>query len=165
MRRLHPRGRESRGITVDADGAMLGPDCVLVCRTPKGFRCIAPHEARAIQAIVLGPGDDPDWLFEQSRRVARGLAAGETALAQIYGLCIPLGDLDDATLRQLAVAARLIKADFDPDEPRIPEGEPGAGEWTDEGDADEPVPSSGSGGGGKTAARGGQRRGRRRERR
>jgi len=34
MRRLHPRGRESRGVAVDADGAMLGPDCVLVRRTP-----------------------------------------------------------------------------------------------------------------------------------
>src|SRR5713226_10669948 len=130
MRRLHPRGRESRGIIVDAAGAMLGPDCVLVRRSSGGFRCIAPGEARAIQAAVLGPGHDPDWLFEQSRRIARALVAGETALAQIYGLRIPVGELDDAAFHKLAAVARLIKAGFDPNEPRIPQGEPGAGQWT-----------------------------------
>ena len=129
-RRLHPRGRESRGIVVDADGAMLGPDCVLVRRTPAGFRCVVPSEARAIQAAVLGPRHDPDWLFEQSRRIARALVAGETALAQIYGLRIPVGELDDAAFHKLAAVARLIKAGFDPNEPRIPQGEPGAGQWT-----------------------------------
>jgi hypothetical protein len=152
LRRLHPRGRESRGAVLDADGAMLGPDCILVRRTPGGFRCVAPHEARAIQAIVLGPSDDPDLLFEQSQRIARALAKGETALAQICGLRIPLAVLDGAALRRLAAAARLTKADFDPDEPRIPAGEPGAGEWTygDDGDADEPgvAPASASEDGG-----------------
>src|SRR5712691_3263940 len=89
MRRLHPRGRVSWGVVVDADGAMLGPDCVLVRRTPGGFRCLAPGEARALQAAMLGPGPDPDWLFEPSRRIAQALAAGETALAQIYGAVHP----------------------------------------------------------------------------
>src|SRR6266852_6026918 len=101
-RRLHPRGRESRGIVVDADGAMLGPDCTLVRRTSGGFRCISPGETRAIQAAVLGPGHDPDWLFEQTGCIAQSLAQGEIALAQIYGLRIPLGDLDGAVLRRLA---------------------------------------------------------------
>ncbi len=34
MRRLDARGPASRGVVVDADGAMLGPDCVLVNRAP-----------------------------------------------------------------------------------------------------------------------------------
>ncbi len=130
MRRLHPRGRASRGVVVDAEGAMLGPDCILVRRSPEGFRCVAPGEARPIQAALLGPGQDPDWLFEQSLRIAQALNAGEVALAQIYGLRISLGDLDNTALRRLAVVARLIKAGFDPNEPRIPKGEPGAGQWT-----------------------------------
>jgi hypothetical protein len=70
MRRLHPRGPECRSVVVDVDGAMLGPDCVLVRRTPAGFRCVGPGEARAIQAAVLDQDHDPDWLFEQSRRIA-----------------------------------------------------------------------------------------------
>jgi hypothetical protein len=36
LRPLHPRSREGRGIAVDADGAMLGPDCILVRRTRHG---------------------------------------------------------------------------------------------------------------------------------
>src|SRR5713226_3286548 len=120
MRRLHPRGRESRGIIVDAAGAMLGPDCVLVRRSSGGFRCIAPGEARAIQALVLGPGHDPDWLFEQSRRIARALVAGETALAQIYGLRIPVGELDDAAFQKLAAVARLIKGRLRPERAAYP---------------------------------------------
>jgi hypothetical protein len=88
MRRLHERGRDSRGIAVDRDGSMLGPDCVLVRRTPSGFRCLSPDEAHAIQAATLGPGCEPGWLFDQARRIADALAAGETALAQIHGLRI-----------------------------------------------------------------------------
>jgi hypothetical protein len=30
MRRLYPRGDTNLGICVDSDGAVLGPDCVLV---------------------------------------------------------------------------------------------------------------------------------------
>ena len=151
MRQLHLRGRASRGVAVDADGAMLGPDCVLVGRTPEGVRCLTSLEARAIQAAVLGQLDDPDWLFEQSRRIADALGRGEIALAQIYGLYIPLGELDDAALHKLALA-RLTKAGFDPNEPRIPAGEPGAGEWTYEDGYAKPrhgEPGAGDEGGGE----------------
>jgi hypothetical protein len=64
MRRLHERGSAGEGIRVDAEGATLGPDCVLVRRIADGFRCAAPHEAQAIQALALPPSDDPDWLFK-----------------------------------------------------------------------------------------------------
>jgi hypothetical protein len=94
------------------------------------FRCLAPDEAAAIQGAALGRGDDPDWLFEQSRRIAEALAKGEIALAQIYGLRIPLDELDDAALCKLAAAARLSKAGFDPNEPRVPAGNPDGGQWT-----------------------------------
>ncbi len=81
-------------------------------------------------AAALGLGHDPDWLFEQNRRIAQSLAAGEIVLAQIYGLRIPLGALDGAALRRLAALSLIIKAGFDPNEPRIPKGEPGAGQRT-----------------------------------
>lgn len=133
MRRLHARGHSSRGVAVDADGAMLGPDCTLVRRTPTGFRCLAPDEAAAIQAAALGADREPGWLFDQTRRIADALAKGEVALAQIYGLRIPVADLDDPTLRHLAAASRLVKANFDPAQPRVPAGNPDGGQWTDAG--------------------------------
>lgn len=135
MRRLHPRGCASRGVAVDIDGAMLGPDCELVRRTPAGYRTIAPHEAAAIQKAVLTPKCEPGWLFDQACRIADALASGEIALAQIYGLYIPVSDLDDSTVHRLATTARLVKANFDPGQPRIPVGNPDGG-WVDTGGSD-----------------------------
>jgi hypothetical protein len=54
MRRLDSRGPASRGVVVDAEGAMLGPDCVLVRRTAAGYRCLHPAEAAAIQKAAFG---------------------------------------------------------------------------------------------------------------
>jgi hypothetical protein len=132
IRRLHPRGPANRGICVDTDGAMLGPACALVRRTARGFQSIGRSEAAVLQKCVLVPSRDEDWLFRQSRRIADALGDGEIALAQIYGLRIPVGELDDGLLQRLAKVS-LDKAAYDPDEPRIPKGEPHAGEWTSEG--------------------------------
>jgi hypothetical protein len=144
MRRLHPRGRACRGIAVDANGAALGPDCVLVRRTPAGFRCLDGAAANILQKTALGLGHEPGWLFDQCRRIAEALAKGEVALAQIYGLRIPVGDLDDAALRKLADTARLIKANFDPNQARVPAGNPEGGQWTDAGGSDEDAGSADS---------------------
>jgi hypothetical protein len=131
-RSLDARSPTSRRIVVDDNGATIGPDCVLVRRVADGYRCLHPREAAAIQQALFGPAGDPDRLF-MSRGIARSLNAGNLALAQIYGLRIPVPDLDGAPLRRLAAAAPFIKANFNPDEPRIPAGEPGGGEWTDAG--------------------------------
>jgi hypothetical protein len=85
MRRLHPRGHACRGIAVDRDGAMLGPDYLLVQRTPAGFRCLSPSKARAIQTAVFATAHDPDFLFEQTHRIAEALGRGELALARSTG--------------------------------------------------------------------------------
>jgi hypothetical protein len=132
-RRLDARSPTSRRIVVDGSGATIGPDCVLVRRVAGGYRCLHPREAAAIQQALFGSAGDPDRLFILSRGIARSLNAGNLALAQIYGLRIPVPDLDAAQLRRLAAAAPFIKANFNPDEPRIPAGEPGGGEWTDGG--------------------------------
>ena len=132
MRRLDARGPASRGVVVDAQGAMLGPDCVLVRRTAAGYRCVQPAEAAAIQKVLFGAeGGDPDRLFVLSQGIAKALSAGELALAQIYGLRIPIAGLDSGQLRKLTAVAPSLKANFSPDEPRIPAGEPGGGQWTD----------------------------------
>ncbi|HXP05761.1 MAG TPA: hypothetical protein VN808_16690 [Stellaceae bacterium] len=134
MRRLHPRGAASRGICVDAEGAILGPDCVLVRRTPRGFRAIDRSDAAELQKCLVAAHDDRDWLFDRCQRIADLLGKGELALAQIYGLHIPIADLDDRQLQRIARAG-LTKAGFNPNEPRIPKGDPHGGEWTDGGAA------------------------------
>jgi hypothetical protein len=137
MRRLHPRGAASRGICVDAEGAMLGPGCVLVRRTPSGFRGIERDAVSTIQKCVLDADHDHDWLFRQCQRIADALNNGDLALAQIYGLRIPIGDLDGPQLKPLAAISGLRKVGFNPDEPRIPKGDHGGGEWTDGGSGDD----------------------------
>jgi hypothetical protein len=134
--RLHPRGAASRGIVANAEGAALGPDCVLVRRTPDGYRCLDRGEAAALQTLLLVKGD-PDWLFRQCRCIAAALAEGNLTLAQIYALYIPVDDLDDHDLMRLAAVAPLLKANLDPDEPRDWHGR-----WTSEGGAepDKPLP-------------------------
>ena len=135
MWRLQPRGAANRGVAVDADGATLGPDCALVERTAAGYRTAGSDPLRDMQRILRLDKDDPDWLFKQSQRIADALDRGKIALAQMYGLRIPVRDLNGGHLKQLAALAPLAKAGFNPDEPRIPAGEPGGGEWTTGGDA------------------------------
>jgi hypothetical protein len=53
LRRLYPRGPSNVGIAVDAEGAMLGPACVLVRRAGRGYRCIGRDEAAALQDYLL----------------------------------------------------------------------------------------------------------------
>jgi hypothetical protein len=85
-----------------------------------------PSDASALQKCVLDSHQDRDWLHRQCQRIAQALDNGELALAQIYGLHIPIAELDDRQLTKIS----LVKAGYDPDEPRIPEGQPHAGEWT-----------------------------------
>ncbi|HTV90574.1 MAG TPA: hypothetical protein VME41_16270 [Stellaceae bacterium] len=130
MRRLHARGLANHGIAVDADGAVLGPDCVLVRRATNGYRSLGRDDAAAMQAVVFGGSREADWLFERCRSIAAALQRREVAFAQILGLHILSGDLSDAQLRCLSRAGSLMKWNFDPDEPRIPTGNPDGGEWT-----------------------------------
>jgi hypothetical protein len=144
MRRLHLRISENRGIAVDAEGAMLGPDCTLVRRGTRGYRSLAREDAAVLQDLLLGDLGDPDWLFGQCGRIARSLDRGELALAQIYGLRIPIAEFDEMRLTRLAIAAPFIKAGFNPDEPRVPKGDPRGGQWTSEGGGGEAEESGAS---------------------
>jgi hypothetical protein len=134
MRRLHPRGVANRGICVDAEGAMLGPDCVLVRRTPRGFFGVERDHAGALQKCALSEGRDRDLLFRQSQRIAEALNKGEIALAQIYGLHIPVAELDDRRLTRISQIG--FARGYDPDELRVPKGDPHGGEWTSDGASD-----------------------------
>jgi len=135
MRRLHERGPESRGLSIDAEGMRLGPECTLVRRTPDGYRCADREEISRTLNLVYGTDQDVAAVFAGACRITKALAGGEIAFAQIAGLHLPLPELDDAALRRASRAAALIKANFDPAQPRIPAGSPDGGEWTGGGDA------------------------------
>ncbi len=126
---------------------MLGPDCVLVRRTPQGYRSIGASEAGRLQVLLLGDDKEPGWLFDQCRRIADALDRGELALAQILGLYIPIDDLGSRQLTCLA-AAGFIKANFDSGEPRVPKGDPRGGQWTTGGGGGVAVAAEGAGDGG-----------------
>jgi hypothetical protein len=94
----------------------------------EAFAGIGRDLAAALQKCALAEGRDRDLLFRQSQRIAEALDKGELALAQIFGLHIPVANLDD---RQLARISRISFAKaYNPDEPRVPEGNPHGGEWT-----------------------------------
>jgi len=80
-----------------------------------GYRCLDPAAA-VVQKALFGDSCDPDRLFRHCARIAAALARGEIALAQIYGLQIPLPDLDDDRRKRVARVAPFVKAGFNPDE-------------------------------------------------
>jgi len=107
----------------------------IVCSLAALPAAFAPSNATPlpiVQKCLVGAHDDPDWLFRRCQRIADLLGKGELALAQIYGLHIPIADLDDQQLERIALAG-FAKAGFNPDEPRVPKGDHGGGEWTDGG--------------------------------
>lgn len=114
--RLHSRGRDSRGLVVGHEGAMVGPDCALVRRTATGFRCVAGKRRTSSSkshSVIEG-----GWLFDVGCRVASALNAGNVALAQICGVhaASPI-NLNDEQVVKLSEAT-IAKAGYNPDEPR-----------------------------------------------
>ncbi len=108
---------------------MLGPDCVLVRRTPADYRSLSRGEAAVLQAFLFGDAHEADWLFQRLCCISEALDARQITLAQIYGLQIAFeDDLDRPRLLRLAAAAPVVKANFNPDEPRDDHGR-----WTGEG--------------------------------
>lgn len=130
MRRLHERGPNCRELAADAEGVMLGPDCVLVRRTRVGYRCAEPGHLALLTRAVLDEDGRLRRLPIVLDSIATALDRGDLVKAQLLGLEIPLGALDDRGLRRLGGVAELIKAGFDPDQPRDEHGR-----WTDGGAA------------------------------
>ena len=127
IRRLHDRGPGCRGLAVDPEGVVLGPDCVLVRPTPRGYRCAAPDEIALLRRAVFDDDTRLGRLPIVLASIVRALDRGDLVMAQLLGLEIPLDSLDDDRLWRLSRAADLIKAGFDPDQPRDDHGR-----WTSE---------------------------------
>ncbi len=131
MRRVYERGRRSRGLVVDRDGVALGPDVVLVRHSAAGYRCARTDDLVRLTRLVFTGDARFQRLPAVLAQIARALDAGDLVKAQLLGLEIPIGELDDSQLARLAGAADLVKVGFDPSQPRD-EG----GRWTSEGGGD-----------------------------
>jgi hypothetical protein len=130
MRRLYRRGKDARGLVIDRDGVMLGPDCVLIEHSGGDYRMVWRSGLRWLARDTLGSAPGLERLPIVLDRIAVALAAGDLVKAQLLGLEIPLGELDDRRLRRLRFAADLLKAGFDPSQARDERGR-----WTSDGDA------------------------------
>lgn len=122
MRRLHERGPRSRGLVVDCDGVALGPQMTLVRRSGMGYECVDAHSLMRVARIVFRADAQLGKLPRLLGAIAGALETGDLVKAQLLGLEIPIGDLDDTQLAKLAAAAELIKSGFDPTQPRDERG-------------------------------------------
>ena len=105
-----------------------------------GCRVYRPRPAEEIaEALRLAYGAAPDEI-ERSRRglaeIAGLLTAGERAQAGIRAVQLAFPEIAPDAMAKLAQAASLQKDNPNlAGEPRIPAGNPGGGEWTNDGGA------------------------------
>lgn len=100
---------------------MVGPDCVLVTRSTSGYRAISRNHAAIVQKFLCGADADSDRLHRTCERLAEALQQNQLSLAQIYGLHLPVEELDASRLKGLTKIARFGKTGYNPDEPRVPQ--------------------------------------------
>ena len=118
---------------IDTESESLTPDRIFVRRTPIGYLCAGFGDASKLLRFAFeGRERATSALDTACRRLDKSIAAEGLAKAHRLGLEIPLGEIDDPQLRRLAIAAALLKAGFDPDQPRDDHGR-----WTDGGSAND----------------------------
>lgn len=122
IRKLYERGPQCRGLAVDSGGVVLGPDWILVRRTADGYRPASPDQIATLWRLAFDDPADPHRLAAQLDGIARALDVGDLLKAHLLALPIPIGPLDDRQLQRLALASTLVKAGYEPDQPRDDRG-------------------------------------------
>jgi len=147
--RLVRRGEP--GLACDEEGVALGPVPLvkvdLGSHTRRAFRVRPVQEIARALNLAYGASTEAETARRyRVVRVGELLAAGEAARARMHAVLLRFPDIGADGMRKLSAAIELRK--FNPDwasEPRIPDGQPGAEEWT-------------SGGGGSTRDRAKQKK-------
>jgi hypothetical protein len=131
--------RGAAGLACDDDGVALGPmrlvEAVIDAAGCRSYRLRpAPEIAEALR---LAYGSAPNEIERCQRgfaRIAQLLTAGERAQACIHAVQLAFPEIAPAGMTKLARAASLQK--YNPNweqEPRVPGGNPGGGDWTNDG--------------------------------
>lgn len=137
--RLVPRG--GPGLTCDGEGLALGP--IILARRlrhcsdgKQNYKLLSPEAVRYAVNLAYGalPSDVLEQYYRGLARVVNHLAAGDEAVAGIEAVLLGFPEIALDRMAQLATFSSLHKYNPDwEDEPRVPPGRPGAGEWTGSG--------------------------------
>lgn len=137
--RLHRLARRGgAGLVCDEAGLALGcaPLAVIEEGAGAGRRYRAKPTDEISRALRLAYSAQPDELIERYsvglQRVVALLEAGETGRAGVQAVLLGLPEISPEGMAKLAAAEELHKVG-PVDEPRLPAGQTGAGEWTSTG--------------------------------
>ena len=121
-------GRE--GMLVDVDAGVLRRNKVLAQSAPGAllFMGLGPEAARLCRFALEDDESDPDPFLARCRRIASTVESGEFAKEERSDVSHALLAIEDRSLRRLAIAELLAKANYNQQESRDWHGR-----WTDEG--------------------------------
>jgi len=123
-----PRQRAANcGVYCGEDGLYLGSAALIERDEHRGYRIRTAAEIEALLAAAYETPPDLAGCLAGLDNVSADLLAGHVALAQIRALQLRLFEIPEDRLDLLARADRLLKANFDPAEPRDRHGR-----WTDD---------------------------------
>ena len=123
-----PRQRAANcGVYCGEDGLYLGSAALIERDEHRSYRIRTAAEIEALLAAAYETPPDLAGCLAGLDNVSADLLAGHVALAQIRALQLRLFEIPEDRLDLLARADRLLKANFDPAEPRDRQGR-----WTDD---------------------------------
>lgn len=127
------KGRE--GLLVDIETGAMRKDHVLVQSAPGAllFLGFGPRAERLCR-FAFDESADPDPFIARCERIAKAVESGGLAKARGFGVPRTVLEIEDRTLRRLAIAEVLAKAGYNPDERRDDHGR-----WTSSGVAAAPA--------------------------
>ena len=138
FRTFSPVPRGGPGLACDESGLALGPIALSrkLCDPYRGvqYRLLPVDEMKQILRIAYGSVHGA-VIERRCRGIARAtqlLNTGSDALARIHAVLLAFPEISPDGMAKLAAVASLRK--YNPDEPRVPAGNPDGGQWTSGGD-------------------------------
>jgi hypothetical protein len=117
----------NQGLYCGSEGLYLGAS-PLIHHNNGTYRLRPEGEITALLGAVYDPAPDVESLVPRLHTVADALQRGDLAQAMISALLLRLEELSETGLARLAAAEALLKANFDPAQPRDQHGR-----WTTDG--------------------------------
>lgn len=137
MFKLAERRTADRCIYCGEEGLYFG-GVPLIAHDGNGcYRVRRAAEIEALLAAAYATPPEPARLVAGLHRVAAHLGDGNLSLAMIAAVHLRLADVPEDRIEHLAQAHRLLRANFNPAEPRDERGR-----WTGDGDPGNLVPMS-----------------------